>query len=57
MDVGFLDDPHAHVDARYRWSHILVSGEVKSNPLDDKASKAWLDLGRYIKHTTGKETG
>ncbi|KAF1841393.1 uncharacterized protein K460DRAFT_318276 [Cucurbitaria berberidis CBS 394.84] len=49
MDVGFVDDPHADVDARYRWPQILIPGELKSNPLDDKASKAWLDLGRYAR--------
>ncbi|KAL5430091.1 hypothetical protein PMIN06_012610, partial [Paraphaeosphaeria minitans] len=49
MDVGFVDDPYADVDARYRWSDILIPGELKSNPLDDKASKAWLDLGRYAR--------
>ncbi|KAL5398112.1 hypothetical protein PMIN03_012809 [Paraphaeosphaeria minitans] len=48
MDVGFVDED-ADVDARYRWSHILIPGELKSNPLDDKASKAWLDLGRYAR--------
>ncbi|KAF9730065.1 hypothetical protein PMIN01_11998 [Paraphaeosphaeria minitans] len=48
MDVGFVDDPHADL-ARYRWSHILIPGELKSNPLDDRASKAWLDLGRYAR--------
>ncbi|KAF2789404.1 hypothetical protein K505DRAFT_365644 [Melanomma pulvis-pyrius CBS 109.77] len=49
MDIGFVDDPHADVDARYRWSHILIPGELKSNPLDDKAPNAWLDLGRYAR--------
>ncbi|PZD23186.1 HTH-Tnp-Tc3-2 domain containing protein, partial [Pyrenophora tritici-repentis] len=28
---------------------ILIPGELKSNPLADKASKAWLDLGRYAR--------
>ncbi|KAL5405119.1 hypothetical protein PMIN04_012422 [Paraphaeosphaeria minitans] len=49
MDIGFVDDPLADADARYRWSHILIPGELKSNLLDDRASKAWLDLGRYAR--------
>ncbi|XP_044721135.1 uncharacterized protein HRG_06132 [Hirsutella rhossiliensis] len=31
-------------DLRYRWSHILVAGELKSNPKADTASIAWIDL-------------
>ncbi|KAJ5111761.1 kinase [Penicillium alfredii] len=31
-------------DSRYRWSHILVADELKSNPKADKASIAWIDL-------------
>ncbi|KAL5411209.1 hypothetical protein PMIN04_010331 [Paraphaeosphaeria minitans] len=57
MDVGFVDgpragpnaDPNADSNARYHWSDILIPGELKSNPSDDKASKAWLDLGRYAR--------
>ncbi|KAF1955656.1 hypothetical protein CC80DRAFT_526230 [Byssothecium circinans] len=30
-------------------SQILIPGELKSNPLADTASKAWLDLGRYAR--------
>ncbi|KAJ6192161.1 LOW QUALITY PROTEIN: hypothetical protein J3E72DRAFT_443079 [Bipolaris maydis] len=37
LDVGFVDDPNAG---------ILIPGELKSNPLANGASKAWLDLGR-----------
>ena len=29
--------------------HILVLGELKSNPNTDIASKAWFDLGKYIR--------
>ncbi|KAJ4310487.1 hypothetical protein N0V84_010943 [Fusarium piperis] len=46
MDVGFVDDPQAGKDSRCQWSQILVPGELKSNPSADKASEAWLDLGR-----------
>jgi hypothetical protein len=49
LDVGFVDDPKAGKDTRCHWSHVLVPGELKSNPSADKASKAWLDLGRYAR--------
>ena len=29
--------------------HILVPRELKSNPITDKASKAWFDLGKYAR--------
>ena len=49
-----MDDPNAGTDFRYDWSQILVPGEFKSNPADDKASKskafkAGLDLGKYAR--------
>ena len=49
LDIGFVDDANAGVDSKCRWSQILVPGELKSNPSADKASKAWLDLGRYAR--------
>ncbi|KAL1593051.1 hypothetical protein SLS59_009376 [Nothophoma quercina] len=49
LDIGFVDDPNAGVDSKCRWSQILIPGELKSNPAADKASKAWLDLGRYAR--------
>ncbi|KAK7229627.1 hypothetical protein V2G26_001797 [Clonostachys chloroleuca] len=49
MDVGFVNDPEASKDSRCHWSQILVPGELKSNPSADKASEAWLDLGRYAR--------
>ncbi|KAF1361094.1 hypothetical protein EJ07DRAFT_164685 [Lizonia empirigonia] len=49
LDIGFVDDPNAGVNSKYQWSHILIPGELKSNPSADKASKAWLDLGRYAR--------
>jgi hypothetical protein len=49
LDVGFVDDPNAGVNSKCRWSQILIPGELKSNPSADKASKAWLDLGRYAR--------
>ncbi|KAF1364330.1 hypothetical protein EJ07DRAFT_162141 [Lizonia empirigonia] len=47
--IGFVDDLNAGVDSKCQWSHILIPGELKSNPSADKASKAWLDLGRYAR--------
>ena len=49
LDVGFVDGEGAGVNSKHHWSRILVPGELKSNPLADKASKAWLDLGRYAR--------
>ncbi|KAI8966288.1 hypothetical protein F5Y11DRAFT_309959 [Daldinia sp. FL1419] len=49
MDVGFVNDSKARKDSRCHWSQILVPGELKSNPSADKASEAWLDLGRYAR--------
>jgi hypothetical protein len=50
LDIGFVDDPKAaSADLTCHWSQILVPGELKSNPSLDTASKAWLDLGRYIR--------
>lgn len=44
-----MEDESASVDSRCHWSRILIPGELKSNPSADKASKAWLDLGRYAR--------
>ncbi|POS80445.1 hypothetical protein DHEL01_v201144 [Diaporthe helianthi] len=49
LDVGFVGDPKAGKDSRCHWSQILVPGELKSNPLADTASKAWIDLGTYAR--------
>ena len=49
MDVGFVNDAEAKKDSRCHWSQILVPGELKSNRSSDKASDAWLDLGRYAR--------
>lgn len=54
VDIGFVDDnfaydPEAEKDFRYRWSHVLVPGELKSNPSEDAATKAWADLARYAR--------
>ncbi|KAK7398159.1 hypothetical protein QQX98_012466 [Neonectria punicea] len=49
MDIGFVSDPQAQKNTKCHWSQILVPGELKSNPSADKASEAWLDLGRYAR--------
>ncbi|KAL7796518.1 serine/threonine-protein kinase Sgk2 [Trichoderma ceciliae] len=50
LDIGFMSDlPKAGGNSRYHWSQILVPGELKSNPLTDIQSKAWLDIGRYAR--------
>ncbi|KAK0726803.1 hypothetical protein B0T26DRAFT_638800 [Lasiosphaeria miniovina] len=49
LDVGFVDDPKAGKDSRCHWSHILVPGELKSNPAAGTAAKAWLDIGTYAR--------
>ncbi|KAL6406386.1 serine/threonine-protein kinase Sgk2 [Ilyonectria robusta] len=54
MDIGFVSGDIAYKtpskeDGRFRWSHILVAGELKSNPEADKASIAWIDLATYAR--------
>ncbi|KAH6883929.1 serine/threonine-protein kinase Sgk2 [Thelonectria olida] len=53
MDIGFVNSDITYnpdsEDSRYRWSHILVAGELKSNPKADKASIAWIDLATYAR--------
>ncbi|KAK4137726.1 hypothetical protein BT67DRAFT_119307 [Trichocladium antarcticum] len=49
LDIGFVDNAEAGPDSRCHWSQILIPGELKNNPAADKASKAWLDLGRYAR--------
>ncbi|KAH8708597.1 hypothetical protein GQ44DRAFT_743041 [Phaeosphaeriaceae sp. PMI808] len=49
LDIGFVDDLNAGVDSKYYWKQIHIPGELKSNPLADIASEAWLDLGRYAR--------
>ncbi|KAM3497865.1 hypothetical protein MY10362_008795, partial [Beauveria mimosiformis] len=53
IDIGIVNGDIAHdsdsQSSRYRWSHILVPGELKSNPKADTASAAWIDLARYAR--------
>lgn len=45
LDVGFAY--HRRTD--YDWSHILVPGELKSNPNADILEVTWLDLAKYAR--------
>ncbi|KAK3364743.1 hypothetical protein B0T24DRAFT_418960 [Lasiosphaeria ovina] len=50
LNIGFIEDfPTAGKGFRYRWSHILVPGELKSNPSADAPSKARIDLATYAR--------
>ncbi|KAF4211370.1 hypothetical protein CNMCM5878_002704 [Aspergillus fumigatiaffinis] len=56
LDVGIIRDSEA-TNQRYDWSHILVLGELKSNPKEDSVSKTWRDLGRYAREVlTAQDT-
>ncbi|KAH6635429.1 hypothetical protein B0J18DRAFT_47465 [Chaetomium sp. MPI-SDFR-AT-0129] len=57
LDVGFVDNPKAGKDSKCHWSRILIPGELKSNPSSNKASKTWLDLGRYVKEVLAAQGG
>ncbi|MCJ1473154.1 hypothetical protein MMC13_001805 [Lambiella insularis] len=60
MDVGIIachgqskseDDGNSeNTDASIpNWTQIMVAGELKSNPIEDKQEPAWLDLARYAR--------
>lgn len=49
LDVGFIRQSDLNNSSRYHWSHVLVLGELKSNPSADTASRTWRDLGRYAR--------
>lgn len=49
LDIGFVNDSNASEDASCHWSQILVPGELKNDTSYDVPSKAWLDLGRYVR--------
>ncbi|KAI1746447.1 hypothetical protein F4782DRAFT_544249 [Xylaria castorea] len=48
LDFAFVDNPTAD-NTDNNWSYILIPGELKCNSKEDTDSKAWLDLGRYVK--------
>jgi hypothetical protein len=40
LDVGLAHNPKNEAEESYDWSHILVPGELKSNPREDNHSSA-----------------
>ncbi|KAF2193607.1 hypothetical protein K469DRAFT_239099 [Zopfia rhizophila CBS 207.26] len=53
LDVGLAYNPNNELEGSDRqssdWSHILIPGELKSNPREDNYSSTWLDLLRYAR--------
>ncbi|OAT02103.1 uncharacterized protein BDCG_17388 [Blastomyces dermatitidis ER-3] len=49
LDIGFVNNSNASEDSSCHWSQILGLGELKNDISYDVPSKAWLDLGRYIR--------
>jgi Fungal protein kinase len=39
----------------YDWSHIIIPGELKSNPREDSYSSTWLDLYRYVREVVSAQ--
>jgi hypothetical protein len=60
MDIGLVNSDITYkpdaADSRYRWSHVLIAGELKSNPNADRASIAWIDLVRYAREVFTPES-
>ncbi|KAF2188774.1 hypothetical protein K469DRAFT_70746 [Zopfia rhizophila CBS 207.26] len=53
LDVGLAYNRNNELEGSDRqscdWSHILIPGELKSNPREDNYSSTWLDLLRYAR--------
>jgi len=43
---GVDEKPNARIS---KWADILVTGELKSNPVEDGQTPAWLDLATYVR--------
>ncbi|KAH2786354.1 hypothetical protein KXW38_004759 [Aspergillus fumigatus] len=57
LDIGLVRKTDVTSNTRYHWSHVLVLGELKSNPSADTASRTWRDLGRYAREVlTAQDT-
>ncbi|OCL08995.1 hypothetical protein AOQ84DRAFT_363643 [Glonium stellatum] len=61
LDVGFTynsSNKRENSDRLpYNWSHILVPGELKSNPREENYSSTWLNLLRYAREvSSGQDT-
>ncbi|KAJ9641091.1 hypothetical protein H2199_005759 [Coniosporium tulheliwenetii] len=59
LDVSLAYDPSNERENSNRlhcnWSHILVPGELKSNPREDNHSSTWFDLLRYAREVFGAQ--
>ncbi|KAJ4865388.1 hypothetical protein T069G_01918 [Trichoderma breve] len=54
IDVGSVNDdvvyrPYAGKLGRYRWSHVLVPGELKCTTMADAPPVAWIDLAGHAR--------
>ena len=53
LDVGLAYNPNNELEDSDQQScdlsHILIPGELKSNPLEDNYSSTWLDLLKYVR--------
>ncbi|KAI9368690.1 hypothetical protein BJX61DRAFT_550232 [Aspergillus egyptiacus] len=57
LNVSFVRNLDTTDSTQYHWSHVLVSGELKSSPSADTASTTWRDLGRYAREVlTAQDT-
>lgn len=45
LDVAIVSRPEALAD----WSQILIPGELKSSPKEDRKNGAWFDIGNYVR--------
>lgn len=57
LDIGFVDDTHTTPTRRYKWSQILVPGELKNDQQYDNPSGARLDLARYAREVLSAQDG
>lgn len=62
MDIGFvnhhfMDNPESKKGFTYRWSHILIPGELQECPSADEGSEAWLDLATYVREVLSAQDG
>ncbi|KAL7621718.1 hypothetical protein AAE478_009045 [Parahypoxylon ruwenzoriense] len=49
LDIGIVNDPDTVRDGRRRWSKILIPGELKSSPGEDRPNGAWFHVGKYVR--------
>ncbi|KAI1091600.1 hypothetical protein F5B19DRAFT_260948 [Rostrohypoxylon terebratum] len=39
----------SHPEAEAHWSQVLIPGELKSNPKEDRHTSAWFEIGKYAR--------